>query len=98
MDFIAPKRPFDLISLQEINFHLQKRLSRKEIVVRNLPQLESVNPLEAVTDYLLLLEKFGIIVRKGETIYQLKKAISIPQSNREREEAKMVFFQKYHQI
>jgi hypothetical protein len=98
MDFIAAKRPDDLISLHEINFHLQKRLSKKQIVVRNLPQLEPVNPLLAITDYLLLLEQLGILAKKGETTFQLKKAISIPKSNREREEAKLAFFQKYHRI
>jgi competence protein CoiA len=98
LDVIAAKSPNDLISLQEINFHFKKRISRKEIVVRNLPQLEQLNPLLAIFDYLFQLEQLGFISRKGETTFQLKRIISIPKSNREREEAMVLFFQKYQQF
>ncbi|MGF6951462.1 competence protein CoiA [Neobacillus sp. B4I6] len=98
IDIIADKSPDDLISLYEIKCHLNKRIKKKEIIVRNLSQLEKVNPILAIFDYLLLLEQLGMISRKGDTSYQLKRKISIPKSNREREEAKLLFFQKYQRI
>lgn len=98
LDIIASRSPNDLITLNEINFYLKKRISRKEIVVRNLPQLEQVNPLLAMVDYLLLLEGMGFITRKDETIFQLKRKISIPKSNREKEEAMVLFLKKYQRI
>jgi competence CoiA-like predicted nuclease len=98
LDIIASRSPNDLITLKEINFYLKKRISRKEIVVRNLPQLEQVNPLLAIIDYLLLLERMGFITRKEETIFQLKRKLSIPKSNREKEEAMVLFLKKYQRI
>ncbi|MEH7500774.1 competence protein CoiA family protein [Neobacillus drentensis] len=98
LDIFTSKNPNDFITLQEINFFLKRRISRQDIVVRNLPQLEQVNPLLAIIDYLLLLEQIGLITRKGETIFQLNRTISIPKSNREKEEAMDLFFQKYQRI
>jgi competence CoiA-like predicted nuclease len=98
LDIFISKIPNEFITLQDINFFLKKRISRKDIVVRNLPQIEQVNPLLAIIEYLLLLEQMGFITRKGETIFQLKRIISIPKSNREKEEAMVLFFQKYQRI
>lgn len=98
LDIITSKSPKDFITLQEINFFLKKRISRKDIVVRNLPQLEKGNPLLAIINYLLQLEQMGFITRKGETIFQLKRTIPIPKSNREKAEATALFFQKYQRI
>jgi competence protein CoiA len=98
LDIISSKGPKDFITLRELNFFLKKRISRKDIVVRYLPQIEKVNPLLAVYDYLLLLEQMDIMTRKGDTTFQLKQTLSIPKSNREKEEAKLLFFQKYQRI
>jgi competence protein CoiA len=98
LDIFAAKNIDDLITLQEIMIHFNKRIYSKDIVVRHLPQFETVNPLVAILEYLLILEQLGIITKKGETIFQLKRKIFIPRSNREKEEAKVIFFQKYQQI
>lgn len=98
MDIIAAKNIDDLITLQEIMVHLNKRIHRKDIVLRHLPQLETINPLGVFFEYLLILEQLGIITKKAGNIFQLKRKIIIPRSNREKEEAKVLFFQKYQQI
>ncbi|WP_066071192.1 competence protein CoiA [Neobacillus soli] len=98
LDVLANKNLDDLITLQEINMHFKKRISRKEIVLRKLPQLEGLNPLRAEMEYLMQLVQLGILTRKGETIFQMRRKIIIPKSNREREEAKLLFYKKNSHI
>ncbi|WP_026566146.1 competence protein CoiA [Bacillus sp. UNC41MFS5] len=98
IDCIVNKYVGDLITLQELSFHFNKRIRRKEIVLRNLPQVTTGTSLSAILDYLLLLEQLGIITKMGETTFQLKRKIFIPRTNREKEEAKVLFFQKYQRF
>jgi competence protein CoiA len=98
LDVLARKNPNDLITLQEIKTHFIKRLNRNDIILRKLPQLEAINPLCAVIEYLQHLVRLGILSRKGENLFQLKKKIIIPRSNREKEEAKILFYQKNNRI
>ena len=98
LDIITSKNPNDLITLKDIIFYLKKRITRKDIVVRILPHLEQLTPLVAILEYLLQLEQLGIITKKGETTFQLKRKIVIPKTNREKEEAKVLFSQKYQRI
>jgi competence CoiA-like predicted nuclease len=98
LDIITSKNPNDLITLKDIIFYLKKRITRKDIVVRILPHLEQLTPLVAILEYLLQLEQLGIISKKGETTFQLKRKIVIPRTNREKEEAKVLFSQKYQRI
>ncbi|MFF2446162.1 competence protein CoiA [Neobacillus sp. NPDC058068] len=94
LDVLASKNPNDLITLQEIKAHLKKRLNRKDIILRKLPQLEEINPLIALIEYLQHLVRLGILSRIGENHFQLQQKIIIPRSNREKEEAKILFYQK----
>ncbi|MCL6573192.1 MAG: hypothetical protein K6T88_16165 [Bacillus sp. (in: Bacteria)] len=94
LDVLANKNPYDLITLQEINGQFKKRISRNDIILRNLPQLKSFNPFLAVIEYLQHLEKLKILNQKGSTTFQVLRKIIIPKSNREREEAKNNFLQK----
>jgi len=98
LDLISNRHPEDTISFQEIERSFNRRIGRKEIIIRNLPQFERMAPLIAGIEYLLLLEKLGILSRKGETLFQLKKNVMIPHSNREKEERKTFFYQKYRHI
>jgi competence protein CoiA len=94
LDVLLKKHPDDTISLQEIERNFKKRIGRKEIIIRNLPQFERLNPLEAGREYLLQLEKLGFLSRKGDTLFQLQKNFPIPRSNREKEEITQSFYQK----
>ncbi len=98
LDILAAKRPGDFITLPEINKFLYKRTARKEIMIRHLPQLKKASPLSAVLGYLLLLEQLEIVTQKEENVFQLQRNIVIPASNREREEARITFYQKHMQI
>jgi len=98
LDVLASKSPNDLITFQEINFHFNKRIRRNDIILRNLPQLEQLNPILAQIEYLQTLEQLGILIRKGDTAFQMKRKIMIPRSNREREEAKLFFYKKNNNI
>ncbi|WP_312471286.1 competence protein CoiA family protein [Neobacillus sp.] len=94
LDVLAGKYPNDLITLQEIKAHFNKRIRRKDIIIRNLPQLVQVTPLLAEMEYLQHLVLFGILIRKGDTDFQVQRKITIPRSNREREEAKTLFYRR----
>jgi competence protein CoiA len=98
IDVLANKKPHDLITLQEINVQFKKRIRRNDIILRKLPQVMSVNPLLAVTEYLQHLERLEIVTRKGDMTFQLQRKIIIPKSNREMEQAKRQFFQNYHRL
>lgn len=98
LDVLADKQPHDIISIRELNFHFKKRINRKEIVIRHLPQMETLNPIIPQISYLMRLEQLGILSKKSDSIFQLEKKMGIPNSNREREEARLLFQQKYHHI
>jgi competence CoiA-like predicted nuclease len=94
LDVLQDKMPKDLIDLKEVEKHYHKRLIKKEIINRNIPQLPSEKSFNAVKDYFQQLERLGILVRKSETVFQLKTSIFIPKSNREKEERRNEFCQK----
>lgn len=98
LDLIANKNSGDFISLQELTWHVNKRIDRKEIIVRHLPQLESAHPMVPVIEYFHQLIGMGILTRKSATVCQLNRKIIIPRSNSEKEEAKRIFLQKYQQF
>jgi competence protein CoiA len=94
LDVLGKRHLEDIISVQEIERGFKRRIGRKEIIIRNLPQFERLNPFLAVMEYLNQLEKLGFLSQKGETIFQRQKDLMIPRSNREREESTKFFFQK----
>jgi competence protein CoiA len=87
-----------LIDLRDVERNFINRIKLNEIIIRNLPQLTSEKPFMAVREYFQLLEKLGIIIKTGESIYQMKKGFIIPNSNREKEEQKQGFYQKNRSI
>ncbi|MEH7436410.1 competence protein CoiA family protein [Neobacillus drentensis] len=95
LDLLSHKNPGDLITMQEIKQHLNRRVKRHEVVSRHLPQMSHLNPLLAVFEYLLYLTKLGVLSKVGETCFQVKQKICIPHSNREREEYMIQFNQKH---
>lgn len=97
IDCLNPISLNDYIDLNNVERSFYKRMVKKEIVFRNLPQIPNESPFLSVVEYFLQLEKLGIIAVKGEGIFQLKRKITIPKTNREREERKNEFYQKYRQ-
>ncbi|WP_223592814.1 competence protein CoiA [Neobacillus bataviensis] len=95
IDLLADKQPQETFTLKELNFHFNKRVYRKEIILRNLPQLDSLDPISAEISYLKLLERIGVLTELGENTFKLERKILIPTSNREKEVAKLHFNQKY---
>lgn len=91
LDGLIDKKAGDTINLKEISYHINKRIQRKDIILRNLPQLASVQPIIPVMEYLQNLVKFGILLQKSDDIFQLRHNIVIPRSNREKEAAKEIF-------
>ena len=98
VDVLAKQNPHNIITLKEINASFQKRIYKKQIILRSLPQVLNTNPNSAIIEYLELLEKLNILIRKSDTIFEVKKKIFIPQSNREREEAKQYFLSLYENM
>ncbi|MBT2653873.1 hypothetical protein J7E81_01255 [Bacillus sp. ISL-18] len=98
LDVLANKNPQDLISLKEIYASFQKRIFNKQLIIRNHPQIIDVNPFLAIIEYLELLEKLNFLTRKNDTIFEVEKKFLIPQSNREKDEAKRVFLIQYKKM
>lgn len=99
MDFIQHLLPNDYIDLRDAERIFYKRLRKKDIIMRALPQISNDSPYIVVEEYFQMLEKMGMVSQKGQFIFQFNKRFTIPKSNREREEQKRLFDQKYsHQI
>ncbi|WP_191272353.1 competence protein CoiA [Neobacillus kokaensis] len=93
-DVLIGKKLGDFITVNEITYFIKKRIRRKEITIRQLPQLDKVPYMDAILDYLFLLERLGILTKLTETTFQLKQKILLPRSNREKEEMWQSFHQK----
>ncbi|OIK11155.1 hypothetical protein BIV60_18555 [Bacillus sp. MUM 116] len=95
LDILAKKQPMDLFTIKEVEKSFYKRICKKQIILRDLTLIKPSNPNAAVIEYLFLLEKLGIVSHNGKMVFQINRNISIPKSNRERENRKTTFFQKY---
>jgi competence protein CoiA len=91
LDVISRKHPGETITLQEIQFHVNKRMKRNEIVIRKLPQLNEINPMVPVMEYFRELIKLNIFIRTGDTTCQVKRKIIIPTTEKEKKEAQEFF-------
>lgn len=98
LDVLADKNPGDMVTLNEISSQIKRRIKRKELSIRRMPQLEKVNVMVPVNEYLYLLELLGILSKWDETTFQLRQKIKIPMSNREKEEAQFFLQQKIKTI
>ena len=94
LDLFAQKEPGDFFSIKDAEYSFLKRIKRNEIMVRNLPQIQGMNPFDAALDYFNILEKLGVLAKKGK-LFQILKKMAIPLSNREKEEMSQHFFLKY---
>lgn len=98
LDVIEGKQPGDFITVKEIKSQVNKRIKKKEIILRRLPQLGKINPFLPVREYFLLLMMNGIVVRKNPEVLQLQRRIIVPRTNREKEEAKQQFLKGLHYV
>lgn len=98
IDVIQKLSKDDFIHLKEAERCFFKRVKRKQIILRNLPQLFPYPVETIVTEYFLLLEKLGVLVNKGNFHFQLKRNLFVPKTNRDNEEKKEEFYQKYKHI
>ncbi|SDN14805.1 competence protein CoiA [Bacillus sp. OK048] len=98
LDVFQNKSPRSLIDLKGVEKAFNKRAKLNELFLRKLPQLPNETPFIAVREYFQLLERLGIIIKRGESMYQVQKGFIIPTSNREKEEGKHEFYQKNRTI
>lgn len=94
LDSLEDKLPSDLIDLNDVERKFNRRIKSNEIIIRKLPQIPGETSIVSVKEYFLHLERLGLVIKKSETLYQLKDRIYIPQSNREKEERRNEFLQK----
>jgi competence protein CoiA len=97
VDMIADKNSGDSFTLKEIERWLRNRIIRKEIIARNLPQFPERAPIAAVLHYVKRLAELGVIYQTGPECYQIKRCLQIPKTNREKDEYREIFFEKYLQ-
>ncbi|MDV2686958.1 competence protein CoiA, partial [Alkalihalophilus lindianensis] len=50
LDVLADKNPGDMVTLNEIRSQNKRRIKRKELSIRRMPQLEKVNDMVPVND------------------------------------------------
>jgi competence protein CoiA len=98
IDLLQNKRPGDIFSIQQMEMSFNKRLARKQIVLRSFPQIENMKPLLAFFEYSCLLVRLGVLGRKTPSMFQVQKPIIIPRTNREKEERMRAFFRQNPQI
>nr|WP_263328323.1 competence protein CoiA family protein [Neobacillus sp. Marseille-Q6967] len=98
IDVIQKLSKNDFIHLKDAERSLLKRMKKKQITLRNLPQLFPYSIETIVTEYFLQLEKVGVLVNKGSLHFQLQRNVFVPKTNKESEERKGEFYQKYKQI
>ncbi|MEH7177478.1 competence protein CoiA [Neobacillus vireti] len=98
VDVFQNKSPNTHIDLRDVERIFNDRIKMNNIIIRNLPQLTSVNPFMVVREYFQLLERLGIIIKRDESVYQMQQGFMVPNSNREKEERKQAFFQKNSSI
>ncbi|WP_419888704.1 competence protein CoiA [Neobacillus niacini] len=98
LDVLLNKTLYELVNLKEVERNYSKRIMNNEIIIRNIPQITNEKSFHAVKEYLFQLEKLGILIKKTETVFQLQTKISVPKSNREKEERRNEFHQKYKTI
>jgi competence protein CoiA len=96
LDVLLTKSPGEYIPLLEFEKSFNRRVRKKDIVIRNLPQFEQINPFIAVKEYILLLESLGMVSILNDTAIQLNTKLMVPRSNQEKEELKRNFLQKNH--
>ncbi|OLS41820.1 competence protein CoiA [Bacillus sp. MRMR6] len=94
LDVLLTKTPGEYIPLFEFEKSFVRRVRKKDIIIRKIPQFEQINPFIVVKEYILQLESLGIISRHGDTAIQLTTNLMIPRSNQEKEELKRNFLQK----
>jgi competence CoiA-like predicted nuclease len=92
MDILQNKLPGDIISFQQLEMSFQKRVCKKEIVLRHFPQIDKLNHSSAYMEYTHLLERLGVLIRKTSRHFQIVNPLMIPKTNREKEEQTIHFF------
>ncbi|WP_251552465.1 competence protein CoiA [Neobacillus muris] len=100
LDVLKNRQAGDIISFEEIKSHFNKRVNRKQIILRHLPQLEQEQvPIQPLLEYLHLLAQFDMI-SLDEKSYALfiRQPLSIPTTNRQSETRKLAFLEKYGHV
>ncbi|WP_042455308.1 competence protein CoiA [Neobacillus dielmonensis] len=100
IDIIKYKQLGDIITLEELNTHFYRRVNRKEIILRHLPQIkETETPLKPLLEYLHILVWLDILgFNKSSNAFYLKQQMVIPETNRQYEVRRIDFYNKYRCI
>lgn len=80
--FILPLKVGDSISFQEIFQSFKANVKRGFFVIRQIPSLSDSHYSFAIMDYLLRLEKLGVIVKEGEkrSCFRKKTELIVPKN------------------
>ncbi|MGG5253264.1 competence protein CoiA [Neobacillus sp. SM06] len=85
LDVLFHKNPGEWISPDEIKSSFLKRVASGQIMVRITPQVTSDYALEAVKEYLHMLEKLGRITPLQNGYFRVETPLVIPKTNSEKE-------------
>jgi competence protein CoiA len=94
LDLLHMRNPGDSFSIAEANKAFLRRRAKKEITLRELPQITANSYSIAILEYLDLLVKIGILSKIGKWKFQLERKLKIPLSFMEQQESESVFYHK----
>lgn len=68
LDIIHSLSPYDYIDIKDVERSFFRRLKKRDILIRDLPQLSNTSPFVAVIEYFQQLDKLGVVMQK-DNIY-----------------------------
>lgn len=95
IDVFQHHKAGQLISLSSLIEAFSKRVRKKEILLRRLPLVKTRNPGEAVLSYMEILTILGYFKLVNNSMFQLKKPITISGSIPEKIKMERLFYNQF---
>lgn len=86
LDVLSRKTEGELVTVKELENSLHKRVKASDILTRNIPQIQNLQPFQAFLEYTQLLVRLGVLSKKERDVYQILRRLKIPKTNKEKEE------------
>jgi competence protein CoiA len=94
LDILAGRKPGDVFTVFEMERGLTKRIERKQVIPRELPQFSESPPITSTLGYVNELIKLGYITQLKDEVFQINHCLQFPKTNREKEELRSSFLKK----
>lgn len=95
LDVLLGRGPGSIVEAKEAAAGLAWRAGRGEIHTRRLPMAEGYSLEGAASEYLSLLALGGVLIQKGDGIYEIKRELAFPKTAAEQFEAESEFYKAF---